>query len=59
MFDSTKFTRVELIKLIEIMSVLESACEERKIKFNKFTDEQWYELFRIYRAYRLSDSPPF
>lgn len=59
MFDSTKFTRTEIIKLIEIMSIIESACEERNVKFNKLSDDQWRELFRIYRAYRLSGDPPF
>lgn len=58
-FDANKFSRNEVLKIIDIMSIIESACEERNIKFSKFTREQLYELFMIYRSYRLSGEPPF
>ena len=59
MFDLKKFDKIEVLKIIEIMAILEKECESRGIKFSKFTQEQMYELFMIYRAYRLSGEPPF
>lgn len=50
---------MDVIKIIDIMSILESACDERNIKFSKFSKDQLWELFMIYRAYKLSGEPPF
>ncbi len=58
-FDTTKFDRIEVLKIIDIMSILEKACEERGIKFSKFSKDELYELFMVYRAYKLSGAPPF
>lgn len=58
-FDPTKFSKMDVIKIIDIMSILESACDERNIKFSKFSKDQLWELFMIYRAYKLSGEPPF
>jgi hypothetical protein len=58
-FDTTKFSKSDVIKIIDIMAILEKACEERNIKFSKFSKDELYELFMIYRAYKLSPPPPF
>lgn len=58
---SAKISRVDVIKLIDLLKEFEKLCEEREIKFNKYTPEQMMEFLLMYRAYRGGklDPPPF
>jgi Cdc6-like AAA superfamily ATPase len=57
--DFNGFSRVEVLQIIDCMKILSDACEERGVKFSKYTEEELYKILRIYRAWRLSDEPPF
>lgn len=58
-FNPKQFDKNDVLKIIDIMSIIEKACDERGIKFSKFSKDELYELFMIYRAYKLSPPPPF
>lgn len=56
-----KLPRADVIALIDLLKDFEQLCEDRKIKFNKYTPEQLMEFLQLYRAYRGGkiDPPPF
>jgi hypothetical protein len=57
--DYKRFEKIELMRIIECLSVFQDACESRGVKFNKFSEEDLLEIIYLYKAYKLSGEPPF
>jgi hypothetical protein len=47
------------MKIVSVLDEFSKLCDEKGVKFGKFTDEQLLEILHIYRNYRLGDKPPF
>jgi hypothetical protein len=58
---SGKISRIDAIKLIDLLKDFEKLCEERQIKFKEYTPEQLMEFLIMYKNYRRGqiDPPPF
>ena len=58
---TSKISRNDVIKLIDLLKEFEKLCEERNIKFQSYTPEQLMEFLQMYRNYRagIIDPPPF
>lgn len=58
---TTKISRNDVIKLIDLLKEFEKLCDERDIKFKNYTPEQLMEFLMLYRQYRagIIDPPPF
>lgn len=54
-------SRSDVIKLVDLLKAFEKLCEERNIKFNKYSPDEIMEFLKLYRAYRGGkiDPPPF
>lgn len=57
--DFNGFSRIEVIKILNCMSVFADACEASGVKFNKYSEEELLKIMYIYRAWKLSGAPPF
>jgi len=51
--------KIDKIKIIHLLKDFEQMCEERGIKFSRFTEEELMEILMLYKAYRSSGDPPF
>ena len=58
-WDTTKFSKIEVLKIIEVLDVLNVECERSGVRFSKFDKDELWEFMMAYRAYRLSGPPPF
>jgi hypothetical protein len=58
-WDTSKFSKSDVLKIIEVLGILSKECESREVRFSQFTKEEIWEFFMAYRAYRLSGEPPF
>lgn len=58
-WDTTKFSKVEVLKIIEVLDIISKECESRGVRFSQFNKDELWEFFMAYRAYRLSGEPPF
>lgn len=58
-FDLKRFSKMEVLKIVEILGMLAEECEKRGIKFSQFDKEDLWNFFMAYRAYKLSGEPPF
>lgn len=58
---TSKISRPDVIKLIDLLKEFERLCEERDIKFKNYTPEQMMEFLMLYKAYKAGqiDPPPF
>lgn len=52
--------RKDVLSIINMLKTFEQLCEERDIKFGKYTPEQVWEVVRLYKNWKTyPDSPPF
>lgn len=58
---TSKISRNDVIKLIDLLKEFEKLCNERDIKFKNYTPEQMMEFLMLYKAYKGGqiDPPPF
>lgn len=52
-------SKIEILKIIDLLDDFEEMCNKRNIKFNRFTPEELLEFLYLYKAYKLSGDPPF
>jgi hypothetical protein len=57
--DFNGFDKIEVMKIIDCLSILEEACEAKGVKFSKYDENQLLKILYMYRSYRLSGEPPF
>lgn len=51
--------KIDFLKIVSLLDDFGKLCEEKGIKFNKYTEEQLLEILYAYRNYRGGDKPPF
>jgi hypothetical protein len=49
----------EFYALVSLLDEFGKLCEEKEIKFNKYTEEELLQILYLYRNYRTGDKPPF
>ena len=49
----------EFYSIVNLLSDFEKLCNERNIKFSKYTEEQLLNVLYIYRNWKKGDKPPF
>lgn len=51
--------KIDFLKIVSLLDDFGKLCEEKGIKFNKYTEAQLLEVLYAYRNYRGGDKPPF
>lgn len=58
-WDTKKFSKKDVLSIIEVLSIMSDECDTRGVKFSQFNRDELWEFFMAYRAYKLSGIPPF
>lgn len=51
--------KVDFLKIVSLLDDFGELCQEKGIKFNKYTEEELLQILYLYRNYKTGDLPPF
>jgi hypothetical protein len=52
-------TGIERMRIIECLAIFQKACEERGVKFGRYTEDELLEILMLYKQYVTGEKPDF
>lgn len=49
----------DFLSIVSLLDEFGKLCEDKGVKFNKYTEEELLQILYLYRNYKTGDLPPF